>query len=338
MRILITLIFISAFNFAAFAQIKVAGKVTDVVNGKTITIETSVNNKFTVELQFIEVPRTGQPLADVVKQHLRKLTLGKTVVFQTSGFSQENQLIGQIWLDGVDLSEQMLRDGAARYANAPKDPQNSKQREAYLMMENAAKAEKRGVWEFAETSSEKKLEPEKKTEEKAKELKTSALPTNSELVQTLKQLQEPKDETGANKTSSPAEYKPKSLKSLSSVEEFMEECQKRSESFDVSVTECYANQAVITNNIIYPNGTTRTFELSGVQWKKLIAAAIPLAKKLNDVSTLSNITYTKEGKRVRIIATRYAERQKYYSPISYLAGRDSSGTWRIYEQISDSQP
>jgi endonuclease YncB( thermonuclease family) len=332
MRLLITLIFISAFSFTALAQIKVTGRVTNVVDGKTITIETSANSRFTVELQFIEVPKAGQPFADVVKEHLRKLTLGKTVTFRTSGLSQESRLVGQVWLNDVDLSEQMLRDGAARYANVSNDSQNLKQREIYLQTENAAKTEKRGVWAVDEAAPEKKPEIEKQVP------KTSSVTDTSKFANPLKQVQKLENETDAAKTVDSQKYKPKSLKSLSSPQEFIEECYERSKNFDLAVTECYSDKAEVAYNIYYPNGTTRTLELSGVQVKKLIAEAMPVAKQLNDYNTLSNVTYTAKGKRFQISATRYSERKKYYSPIYFLVGRDASGAWKIYEEISESQP
>lgn len=332
MRILLTLIFISAFSFTAFGQIKVSGMVTSVVDGKTITIEASANNKFMVELQYIEVPKDGQPLADVVRQHLRKLVLNKTVTFRTSGLSQESRLIGQVWLNNVDLSEQMLRDGAARYAVLNNETQDAKQREIYLQMEDAARAEKRGVWENYEATPEKKSEAGKQVP------KTVAATDTSKFVNPLIQAQKLENEINAAKPADLQQYKPKSLKSLSSPQEFIEECYERGKNFDVAVAECYSDKAEMSHTRKFPNGTTRTLELSGVQMKKLIVETMPIAKQLNDYDTLSNLTYKAKGKRFHVFATRYSERKKYYSPIYFLVGRDASGAWKIYEEISESQP
>ena len=128
-----------------YPQNKFGGRVVEVVNGKTAVIQLSTENKVTVILQFIEVPEAEQPLHQTVKEHLGALLLGKTVLFMPRRIVKEGS-VGQIVAGGVDISRQMLRDGAAWYALPEKSAQDAAESEMYQTIEAQAKAEKRGVW------------------------------------------------------------------------------------------------------------------------------------------------------------------------------------------------
>lgn len=108
--------------------------------------------------------------------------------------------------------------------------------------------------------------------------------------------------------------------------------------FDAGVADLYADTAVIRNKRTYPTGQVREMTLPATQYKSLIRASMPLAASRGDVSTYSKITYTPEGARVRVVATRYSGLKKYYSPFSLLVGPSEHGTWLIYEELSESQP
>lgn len=130
---------------AAFAQSRVGGKVIEIVDGKTIIIETFSGSKITAELQYIEVPEFGQPLYETTKDHLQNLVFDKKVEFRARGLTQ-NKTVGQLFLKGVDISQQMIRDGAAWYAVLEKNGQDAAESEIYQNNEVLAKNEKRGIW------------------------------------------------------------------------------------------------------------------------------------------------------------------------------------------------
>jgi endonuclease YncB( thermonuclease family) len=115
--------------------------VTEIIDGRTIIIQDKPNSRLTVQLQGIEVPDEKQPLSAVVKEHLGKMLLGKTVRVKMNGFT-----IGKVTVGDVDASGQMLRDGAAWYDLPQKSSHTQTDSENYLLLENAAKTEKRGVW------------------------------------------------------------------------------------------------------------------------------------------------------------------------------------------------
>lgn len=130
---------------SAYPQRRFGGKVVEVVNGKTAVIQAPTGVKIKVVLQFIEIPEAEQPLYQTVKEHLEALLLGKTVEFVAFRV-QNSESVGQIISGGVDISRQMLRDGAAWYALPEKSAQIASESEAYQSVEAQARAEKLGVW------------------------------------------------------------------------------------------------------------------------------------------------------------------------------------------------
>jgi len=138
----VCLIFLSANS--AFSQGKFLGKVVDVLDGKTVVIELPAG-KVTAVLQFIEIPEPEQAFSKEVKNHLRALTFGKTVEFKPLRVTPKNT-VGLLTLDGVDISNQMLRDGAAWYALPEKTGQNEFESHTYQDNEKQARMEKRGIW------------------------------------------------------------------------------------------------------------------------------------------------------------------------------------------------
>ena len=135
-----------------------SGEVIDVVDGKTVRIM-SQTGEITVELQYIDVPGPGQELYQTVKDHLRSLTKGKVVSYRPVRIA-EDRSIGRVMLNDVDLSMQMIRDGAAWHVMARSAGQGAVEYDLFQSMEAAAKAEKRGVWSIpglkpaAESSSQ----------------------------------------------------------------------------------------------------------------------------------------------------------------------------------------
>jgi endonuclease YncB( thermonuclease family) len=129
---------------SAYPQRAFGGRVVEVLDGKTCVIEMA-NGRVTAVLQYIEIPEPDQPLYNTVKEHLQALILDKTVEFQPGGVKWDITF-GKLFVKGVDVSQQMLRDGAAWYSVPEKNGQNEAESLRYQDNEMQAKAEKRGVW------------------------------------------------------------------------------------------------------------------------------------------------------------------------------------------------
>jgi endonuclease YncB( thermonuclease family) len=129
---------------SAYPQRKFAGKVVEVVDGKTCVIQLG-SGKLTAVLQYIEIPDPEQPLYGTVRDHLQSLVLDKTVEFLPRGVIFD-KTVGQLFVKGVDVGQQMLRDGAAWYSVPDQSGQDEAESLLYQNNETQAKTEKRGVW------------------------------------------------------------------------------------------------------------------------------------------------------------------------------------------------
>jgi len=145
------------------------GKVIEVNDGDEITIF-NLNRPVRIKLVGIDAPEKDQEFGPNAKQHLRDLVLDKVVTVEYSGIGNHSSLIGRVLLNDIDISAQMVRDGAAWF-----DPNHSRltdlQREIYSECEQAARREKRGIWQ-----SENAVAPWDFV--KAEQLKKSSVPTS----------------------------------------------------------------------------------------------------------------------------------------------------------------
>ena len=128
----------------ATSQIKTAGNVIEFVDAKTVVVQVPAG-RLTVELQYIDVPEPQQTLHAVVTEHVRKMLLGKVVELQTKGLNA-GKATSKLTLNGVDVSQQLLRDGAAWHLPVEMSGQSQAEFSTYAEAESLAKKEKRGVW------------------------------------------------------------------------------------------------------------------------------------------------------------------------------------------------
>jgi endonuclease YncB( thermonuclease family) len=125
-------------------QRRMAGQVVELVDGKTVVVAIP-NGRITVQLQYIDVPEPGQELNQVVRDHLQFLVVGKPVEYRPLMLAG-NRTVGQLFLRGVDVSQQMLRDGAAWLVPTAATGTQAPELESYSVAESQAKADKLGVW------------------------------------------------------------------------------------------------------------------------------------------------------------------------------------------------
>ncbi len=157
---------------SAYPQRAFGGKVVEVLDGKTCVIEIA-NGRVTAILQYIEIPEPEQPLHATVKEHLQKLILDKTVEFQPRGVKSD-KTFGKLFVKGVDISQQMLRDGAAWYSVSENKGQSEAESVKYQDNETQAKAEKRGVWSVENLKPAWEYRAEKEASRRQQEAETLA--------------------------------------------------------------------------------------------------------------------------------------------------------------------
>lgn len=122
------------------------GKVIDVNSGDVITI-VNLKRPVRVKLVGVDAPEMDQAFGDVAKKHLSDLIHDKSVVVEYSGIAADGSVTGRVLLNDADIGAQMIRDGAAWF-----DPNNlsnlsGKDREIYQQSEQAARGERRGLWQ-----------------------------------------------------------------------------------------------------------------------------------------------------------------------------------------------
>jgi len=142
--IIVVSLLVLTFCVSASAQRIFTGQVIDIIDGKTVVLAMS-SGKINAELQFIDVPGEGHLMSGVVREHLRNMVIGKTVEYRPRNI-QRDRTIGKMTLNNVDLSQQMLRDGAAWHMPVRLSGQDEADFQVYASTEAVAKNEKRGVW------------------------------------------------------------------------------------------------------------------------------------------------------------------------------------------------
>ena len=130
---------------AAYTQkTAMSGTVTEVLSGDTMVVQTT-QAKFTIKLQYADAPEIEQPLHVIIKNHLSRFVLNKEIGFELRSLSDGTHR-SKIVIGGMDLSMQMLRDGAVWYSVPDGSSHAADEKNAYLEAEALARNEKRGVW------------------------------------------------------------------------------------------------------------------------------------------------------------------------------------------------
>src|SRR4030095_1474367 len=122
-------------------------KVLEVRTGNTLVVS-NTNRSVRERLKSLAPPEAGQPFSSEAREHLIKLVLDQTVVVEYTHLI-DGYLEARVFLNGVDVGSQMLRDGAVWYDHATGEELTDAALELYAECERAARAEKRGLWQQA---------------------------------------------------------------------------------------------------------------------------------------------------------------------------------------------
>lgn len=145
---IIRIIFVFAITLlagsTAYAQTTLVGQVVGVIDGKTFVMNTE-RGRITGSIEYVDVPEPEQPLSRIVREHLHRLVMGKAVTFKPHGFSPA-ALVGKLYLNGMDMGQQLVRDGAAWHVPIARSGQNFDDARPYVGLEILAQAERRGIW------------------------------------------------------------------------------------------------------------------------------------------------------------------------------------------------
>lgn len=96
--------------------------------------------RIVIRISGIDAPERGQYYGDVATLHLQWLISGKSVVLKLKQKDSYGRWIATVYLDGTDISEEMLKEGLAwHYKEHDSNPQ-------YAKLEAEAKQAGLGLW------------------------------------------------------------------------------------------------------------------------------------------------------------------------------------------------
>jgi len=130
---------------AAYAGVLQA-TVQEVPDARTVVV-LAAGRKVVVTLEGIDVPVGDEPFAAIARQHLSDLLLNKEVSVEYTGIGAKGRFNAKIVLKDIDIGQQMIRDGAARYGQINDTELTPQERNLYLAAEDAAHKESRGIWQ-----------------------------------------------------------------------------------------------------------------------------------------------------------------------------------------------
>ena len=143
--------FVLAFLLLAFLSTNVEastlfGRVIEINDGDVITIF-NLNRPVRIKLVAVDAPEAGQPFGDIARKHLSELVYDKSVLVEYWGIASDGSLVGRVLLNSSDIGAQMIRDGAAWFDSSGQDRLSVADREIYQQSEQAARTERRGLWQ-----------------------------------------------------------------------------------------------------------------------------------------------------------------------------------------------
>jgi micrococcal nuclease len=105
---------ITLVSVLLFANDEITGKVVLVIDGNTVEIAATDNERYKVLLSGIDCPELEQDYGDKAKRYLEKLLLNKSVVVKFQGKDRWGNRLGVIVVDGAeDPRYELLKEGLA---------------------------------------------------------------------------------------------------------------------------------------------------------------------------------------------------------------------------------
>lgn len=116
------------------------GRVIKVADGDTVTVLDANNTQHRVRLIQIDAPELKQPFSRVARDALADLIATKEVSIKVDGMDRYQRLLGEIFIDNLNVNLYMVRQGYAwAYTQYVTDSR-------YSDAQQAAQREKLGLW------------------------------------------------------------------------------------------------------------------------------------------------------------------------------------------------
>lgn len=135
-------------TFRATIELNAVG----VVDGDTLIITNTANQRLLVRLQGIDAPEAAQFAFNEALEKLATLVTGKAVAieFEPKGKpDSEGRVIAKVYLDGNDIGLEQIKAGFAWYSKEYKKEMSESDRYNYAEAEKDARSARKGLWRNA---------------------------------------------------------------------------------------------------------------------------------------------------------------------------------------------
>jgi endonuclease YncB( thermonuclease family) len=122
------------------------GEVVAVIDGDTLEILDAQRDKHRIRLAGIDAPEHDQAHGEAATQALTALAMRRQVLVTGRKFDMWQRLVGQVWLDGLDLNLELVRHGHAWHDRLHLREQTAWAQREYQAAEDAARADRLGLW------------------------------------------------------------------------------------------------------------------------------------------------------------------------------------------------
>ncbi|WP_370608233.1 thermonuclease family protein [Citrobacter meridianamericanus] len=128
---------------APAVQATLTGRVVRVIDGDTVVVLAKKEGTVRVRLSGIDAPENGQPFGQRARQFLASRIAGRVVEISGDTRDRYDRILGTVWAAGRDINAELVCGGMAWAYRARSEAQNP----AYLQCENAAREQKKGLWQ-----------------------------------------------------------------------------------------------------------------------------------------------------------------------------------------------
>ncbi len=127
----------------------ITGRVVGVADGDTITVLDANKVQHKIRLSGIDAPEKKQAFGNRSKESLSDLAFDKTVNVETGKRDRYGRQIGKVLVNGRDVNLVQVERGMAWFYRQYQRDQSPNDQRLYDAAEDAAKADKRGLWRDA---------------------------------------------------------------------------------------------------------------------------------------------------------------------------------------------
>lgn len=140
---MLRLILLLLLILAPAVQATLTGRVVRVIDGDTVVVQTAPATEVRIRLAGIDAPENGQPFGQRARQFLASRIAGRVVEISGDSRDRYDRILGTVWADGRDINAELVCGGMAWAYRVRNEAQNP----VYLQCENAAREQKKGLWQ-----------------------------------------------------------------------------------------------------------------------------------------------------------------------------------------------